>query len=304
MPAQVLEFPRAEFAEALLDDQMRAFGPERMPKEIDCGDDRILTHDCAMERTGIPARHFGGATGLGNTAMGAVLIQYENGEELVRRWLSEYPNGVADLSADIADRALLLGIKIHQHSSDGVEGHSRIIVPDISSPLGCAYNALFGLVTAKSADSAVMDRVAQIANINGEPDMAGEADLARRAFGVLLPLIGGERASITRDALLKARESRGNRPPIAVVHGEHCPSDQASVVYDLAGYKANPDGKRYFHSIRLPELLLPQLLPEFSFDTKAIRAASLVTGVATQTALGVERSEVIPAGFSRNTIAA
>lgn len=65
------------------------------------------------------------------------------------------------------------------------------------------------------------------------------------------------------------------------------------VVFDFAGYKVESNGRDKHHSISLPEYIVPNVIPELRLDPQAIRPASLILGVATQGALGVEKVQVV-----------
>ncbi len=300
MTAEVIPFSKARLETESANSNIRFFGGQRTPRYIDCGDERELTPACSNTRTEIPARHFGAASGLAIVTLNAIIMQNENGAALARQWLYEYENGLASLASLISTLAAKkLEVEVAQHSSDGIEQSGLSLRPDIDQDIGCAYNAMLGVVLDNAQSTGNFDTVRKIAEIDQSEGLLEDTGEARESYGQLFDITGGRSAKVSRSDIVGATRNRRRITPIAMVSGEHVRSEDASVVIDLAGFKARANGRDYFHSAVIPETILPEILPEFHLEERALRASSVLSAVATQEALGVQTTQVIPGSYAQ-----
>ena len=267
-------------------------------KYIDCGDDRELTQHFQDNRGDVtPGRLFGSASGLALTAVTSLVMSH--GETAVRRIIGQYgPEAIVRLGVDISDAAhKKWGIDATQHSAEGAEQCFDGLAPDThTNPLGCAFNAVLGTVATLGADiEATGPQIRTIHDITDTQDQLRDSREAQESLGIVAGMLGGKEAGISRAQIIRAT-SGPQHTPITIVAGSHAPGNETSVVLDLAGFRAKPSAEdpTYHHTPRINSLILPDSLPEFNFDTRALEAASLVLGVATQRGLGVERMDIIP----------
>ena len=270
---------------------------------VDCGDDRRPTTPYREQRGDIiPARFFGGPTGKAVVALTALVMAH--GEGPVKRILRDYGvDAFVDLAGDIAHGSHdELGIAVHQHSADVVEGNPEHLAPSSETTgLGCKFNAaLGGVMLLGSCPETLGAQLDTIHHKTGTFADRRNTQLAQESLGVVLQLLGGQDVSVERSHIARVMAREGRVAPFVMLEGHHAPSDKTSVVLDLAGFKSRPslEDPTYHHTPALANLVLPRVLPEFNFDESAVSAAGLVIGVATQRGLGVERMDIIPSEWA------
>lgn len=273
---------------------------------IDCGDVRPLTDAVAEERRSIygdvvPARYFGGKTGLATTAMATIMT--EHGSLAVTELIDHYgSDAIATFAADLGDRANNVpGMPaMHDHSDTVSEGNSRKLAHEHNKddPLGCKFATFLGIVVMNSASPEALEETKRIRSITGE-DLPIES--VHESLVELTNIIPAD-TSISRAAMHRNVHQRGGH--FAVLEHVEIPSEQVGVVIDLAGYRSDArrhlesGNPRFHHSVGVAELLRP-LLPEMDLDPKVLRASGLLIGVGTRMTLpNRPKAELIPAEMS------
>jgi hypothetical protein len=282
-------FPDGALQERLANGEMRPYSLDHPPKAAHCGDERFLVPAFENELSEPPARHFGGRIGMAVVGLASIITQYDDGHQRARNIIAQTPNGLAGIGGIIATSAKSQhGLTIYDHSADTVEGNRHEINPKIQKDLGCAFAALAGVVVV-SAVSAQTKRNAQELADRAGVDTTRISDIYE-GFDALGTLLGGEKANVTRRQAVNVMMNPRLVTPIALVSGEHAPASEAAVVHDFVAYTAAANGIEYFHSTPLPGIALKDALPGIDLESQTTIKASLVAGVATQGALGVQRT--------------
>lgn len=296
MSREVQEYPIAELHNGIETGEIAPYTPEDLPKYVDCGDKRPLTAECEAKRTDISARYFGSACGLALVAANAYGMQSDRPYRDVRDLIAEHEEGVIGIAAEISGIAFKeLGVRVYLHSADNVEEHPRSIKDDCDQDVGCALMAKSGMVIANAGNQTTEETAHEVAEFE-QTDVKDDVNSAINNTRALLPAIGGEDSKIRRESLLSILRDKRRKTPLAILKGHTHITDETSVNLDLSGYKVAADGKNYVHSVPLAEHILPVVLPGLKLDKRALRASSLVLGVATWQTLGVKRLNTIPAG--------
>lgn len=263
---------------------------------IDCGDERPLTEGHILEHSSLrdddPARFYGAASGLAIVAI-THLATPENAPFLRNFGRIHTAEGFVDFASDLAKSAKELDspVTIFQHSADANEGTDTGLADHktCDAVIGCAFAHNLGFVVHSSAFEESVKEARDIASAVGIQLPIDEALLRIERLGEIVP----SDLSVHRGALHHA-QTRGAHPdlPIAMHTGSHFPNHSTAVVFDFVGFKANANRAvevgvpRYHHSVDIPSIILPEILPDFSFeDVDVLRAISLLYGTATRRAL-------------------